>query len=172
MKRRELFILPLAVAAGVAMTSPALSQSRADLSDRPAVAAFYRAIATKNVALFDEALADDWDDTPLAPGQGPGREGFKPIAEGLFQAFPDLTTRVDDVVAQGEKVVVRTTLAGTHRGTFAGATGGGQRFEIQAIDIHEIGPDGRIARSWHTEDWLTALYQLGLLPLQTNGVRP
>lgn len=59
------------------------------------------------------------------------------------------------------KVVVRSEIAGTQRASFMGFPAKSRRMAIQAIDIHEF-KDGKIVRTWHTEDWMTGYQQLGI----------
>ncbi len=51
-------------------------------------------------------------------------------------------------------------ISGTQRAAFLGIPAANRRMSIQAIDIHEL-EDGKIIRTWHTEDWMTGLQQLG-----------
>jgi predicted ester cyclase len=85
---------------------------------------------------------------------GSGR--FRPAADAQPQA------RIDDVLQDGNKVIVRSEIAGTQRNALMGFPPKNRKMAIQAIDIHEF-KDGKIVRTWHTEDWLTGLHQLGIL---------
>ena len=81
-------------------------------------------------------------------------------------AFPDLHAPVEDVIAEGEKVVTRWTVRGTHRGEteeFGPPTD--RQLEIEGITVHRI-EDGKIAEEWERYDNLGALQQLGLAPQQ------
>jgi predicted ester cyclase len=73
-----------------------------------------------------------------------------------------LTITVKDLVEQDNKVVVRSEIAGTQEGEFLGHPGKRGKLAIQAIDIHEF-EDGKIIRTWHSEDWMTGLHQLRIL---------
>lgn len=121
---------------------------------------FYRAIAANQPGLLDQILAPDWQDIPPGPGQSPGRDGFKPMVTGFHQVFHGLKITTDDIIGSGDKVVVRSTLEATQAGDFAGFPPKGRRFTIMAIDIHQI-CDGKIVRTWHVEDWLSGLFQMG-----------
>ena len=142
-----------------------LDAARAQITpqNRAAIDAFYGVFNNHDLAGVDRALAPDWVDVPLAPGQGPGRDGFKPAARYFFQAFPDLRVINRKIVAQGDFVVVRSELSGTQRGAFAGAAPTGKRVDIMVMDMHEL-RGGRIVRSWHVEDWLGAMTQAGVWP--------
>jgi predicted ester cyclase len=124
---------------------------------------FYQALSTGDGSLLDEILADDWEDIPLPPGTGPGRENFK--AQGLTwvrAVFPDFTVDNQDIIvsADGSKVVVRSVSGGTQKGELFGIPATGKRVEFRAVDIHEL-KDGVIVRTWHLEDFLGAAMALG-----------
>jgi steroid delta-isomerase-like uncharacterized protein len=124
------------------------------------VTIWYEAFNTQDPRLVDRILSDDWVDIPAAPGQPPGREGMKHLIAELTTSFPDLKVRNEEILQDGNKVIVRSRLTGTQRGTFVGLPAKNRALNIMAIDIHEF-RDGKIVRTWHTEDWLTGLHQLG-----------
>jgi predicted ester cyclase len=120
---------------------------------------FYQAFSSKP-DLLDQVLAPEWQDVPLNPGQGPGRDGFKPLISGFNKTFSDLKITNDDIIESGDKVVVRSTIEGIQAGDFAGFPSKGRPFKIMAIDIHQF-KDGKIVKTWHIEDWLGGLFQMG-----------
>src|SRR5438034_753855 len=78
------------------------------------------------------------------------------------------STGIASVDAIARRVVVticvpqyRSRITGTQRKGFMGLPAKGRSINIQAIDIHEL-MDGKIVRTWHSEDWMTGLHQLGL----------
>jgi steroid delta-isomerase-like uncharacterized protein len=80
-----------------------------------------------------------------------------------FRAFPNLTHTVEDVIAEGDKVVTRYTIRGTHQGEteeFGPPTG--KHLELEGITIHRI-EDGKIVEEWERYDNLSVLQQLGLV---------
>jgi len=125
------------------------------------VTRWYTAFDQKDPKMLDGVLADDWLDIPPAPGQPPGPEGAKKILAELATSFPDLRIKIEDILQDGSKVVVRSTITGTQKGPLLGFPAKNRQMTIQAIDIHEI-KDDKIVRTWHTEDWLTGLHQLGV----------
>ena len=81
-------------------------------------------------------------------------------------AFPDMTVTVEDVIAEGDKVVTRVTLRGTHQGEteeFGPPTG--RQVELKGITISRI-EGGKIVEDWDAYDNLSAMQQLGLAPEQ------
>jgi steroid delta-isomerase-like uncharacterized protein len=93
-----------------------------------------------------------------------GLQAAKGFAMGYRQAFPDLWTTTEDLIAEGDKVVVRWTTSGTHQGeteAFGPATG--NRMEIMGITIQRF-EDGKIAEGWTLADTLGQMQQLGMAP--------
>jgi steroid delta-isomerase-like uncharacterized protein len=122
----------------------------------------YQLLDQGDVEGIGELVAGDYVEHDPLPGQGTGREGvvdrFSIIVSALAPHFT-----VDDVIAEGEKVVVRWTNAGTHVGEFAGIPATGRSFAISGIDIYRVA-NGSICEHWHVVDQLSMLGQLGLLP--------
>lgn len=117
-----------------------------------------------NLVVLNEVLLDDFvEHVPLAPGQLPGREGFKGFVSMLRAAFPDLhyTTVVE--LAEGDKVAQHVTVRGTHKGEFAGipATGKQVTWTETHISRHS---GGKIVEHWADLDQLGMLQQLGVIP--------
>lgn len=144
---------------GVTMFSSAEAADRD--SYKKTVTLWYQAFDKNDPTLLDQVLSDGWIDIPPAPKQPPGPAGAKQILTELTTAFPDLKIAIRDILEDGNKVIVRSEISGTHRATLMGFPAKNRKMNIQAIDIHEF-KDGKIVRTWHTEDWLTGLHQLGV----------
>lgn len=124
------------------------------------VTPWYEAFDKNNPALIDKILSPNWVDIPAAPHQPAGPAGAKAILAELWETFPDFKIKIEDTLYDGNKVIVRSMLTGTQKGEFLGVPAKNGKLAIQAIDIHEF-KDGKILRTWHTEDWLTGLHQMG-----------
>src|SRR5215217_3620831 len=105
-------------------------------------------------------------------GKRVGKEKTHRLAEAnkyystCLSAFPDLSFSVEDVIAEGDKVVVRWTVRGTHEGeTEAFGSPTGNQLEQEGITIHRIEED-KIVEEWERYDFLSFLQQLGLVPEQ------
>ena len=98
---------------------------------------------------------------PIAPGA----DGLKAWVVALRRAFPDLRAIVEDEIAEGDRVVQRLVLSGTHRGAFLGLPPTGRRATWQLVAIQRIGPDGKVAEHWASWDQLGLLQQLGAVPV-------
>ncbi len=95
-----------------------------------------------------------------------GYEQAKQFVSTFLQAFPDINISVEDVIAEGDKVVSRYTIRGTHQGEteqFGPPTG--RQMALEGITIHRF-EDGEIVEEWERYDNLSALQQLGLAPEQ------
>lgn len=132
-------------------------------TERVAVETLYRAFTDKNPLLLESALTPDWRDIPLAPGQGPGSEGFKPLLAGFIAAFPDINIVIHDMLQEPGKIAVRAEITGTHQGEFMGNAATGRRISVRLHEFHLL--DGeRVTTTWHMEDWMTMFQQLGHFP--------
>lgn len=112
-----------------------------------------------NLAAVDELLAEDFVDHTPFPGVPPTRDGVKMLFGYLRGAFPDLSVRIDEQIADEEKVVTRKTFQGTHRGEFMGVPPTGRPIAFEVIDILTIRND-RISEHRVVFDQLTIRQQL------------
>jgi predicted ester cyclase len=104
------------------------------------------------------------------PGSTPevGREGFAQFVSMFYLAFPDLSHKVEDQVAEGDMVVSRLTVQGTHQGPFQGLAPTGKQVTFTDILITRIG-NQKMVELWAQLDALGLLGQLGLSPFMTSG---
>ncbi|HDR9160066.1 TPA: ester cyclase [Burkholderia vietnamiensis] len=133
--------------------------------ERVAVETLYRAFSDSDPDLVDTVLAPDWEDIPLAPGQGPGPAGIKPIIGNFAQAFPDVRIVIHDMVQVPGQIAVRAEITGTHRGELFGIAPTGKQVRFRLHEFHAL--DGqRVTTTWHMEDWFGLFLQLGQFPTQ------
>lgn len=111
--------------------------------------------------LAEDVLFHDLKDNPL--DLPPGRAGVKKIAKIFWDAAPDLEMSLDDVIAEGDKVVLRYTNTLTHTGELAGLPPTHRSAEFAGIAIVRV--DGeKIVEGWQVMDFVTAYQQLGVIP--------
>ena len=160
--RRTLVVAAVAAPLAVTTSRVLAQETTPDPAEIEAIVrAFYEPFNSGDTSVYDTILAEDWVDVPLGAGQQPGREGFKPIIELFRGIFPDLQITIEDVLVDGNKAAVRSTIRGTHEGNLFGilpATG--KPVEFMAIDIHRV-ENGQIVETHHIEDFLSVLFQLG-----------
>ena len=115
-----------------------------------------------NLAVADELFAPDAF-TPSAPQLPPGRAGVKVIVTLWRTAFPDFHMTIEDLIAEGDKVVARFTETGTHQGEFMGIAPTGRPMSVTEIGILRL-VDGKVVESWYEVDMLGLMQQLGVFP--------
>ena len=112
---------------------------------------------------MDELVAEDYIDHHPPPFPfAPGREGVKEAFRLFWEATPG-THRIEDQIAEGDKVVTRLTAVGTQTGDLPGIPATGNHIEMTATVIHRIA-DGKLAEKWSDKDDLGLLQQLEVLP--------
>jgi steroid delta-isomerase-like uncharacterized protein len=92
-----------------------------------------------------------------------GIEGAKASIGWFRAAFPDLHLTNNDLIAEGDKVVQRWTMTGTHKGEFMGIAPTGKKFTTTGISIVRIA-NGKIVEAWNASDQLDLMQQLGAIP--------
>ena len=116
-----------------------------------------------NLAAIDELLAPDFVFNYAPPGAAPDREGYKQTVTNLCAPFADIHSTIEDMVAEGDKVAVRWTWRGTHKGEFMGIAPTGKQVTITGISILRI-VGGKIVEEWGEMDNLGMMQQLGAFP--------
>jgi steroid delta-isomerase-like uncharacterized protein len=122
--------------------------------------------------LFNDAKLDVADEivTPdhvshdtSTPEHPPGPEGERQLVNLVRGAFSDGRITIEDLVAEGDRVAVRWTFRGTHRGDFVRIAPTGNEVEMGAMDLFRVA-DGKIAETWSNVDMMTMMRQLGAAP--------
>jgi len=125
---------------------------------------FYEEISKGNLAILDELMAANVvEHSPFVPEQAPGRQGILESFTMIRIVFPDLRITVEDIVAEGDKVVSRGTFSGTHKGEFMGIAPTGKQITVGLIEIVRI-VAGKMVEHWNVVDNLGMMRQLGVVP--------
>ena len=93
-----------------------------------------------------------------------GPEGLIGLLTMYRNAFPDMTMTFDDQIAEGDKVVSRWTVTGTHTGEMMGIAPTSKKVTVTGISIDRM-KDGKIVEEWENFDELGMMVQLGLVPM-------
>jgi len=117
----------------------------------------------KNMAAIEQFVATDWVCHPPLPGMASGIEGMKQQHAMTNAAFPDMQVKLEDIVAEGDKVACRWTATATHKGEFMGMPATGKQVTITGIHIDRIA-GGKIVETWNYSDMMEAMQQLGTKP--------
>ena len=132
-------------------------------TNKEALTAFYKMALTVNTATTPTAvltgvLADDF--ISYGSVENKGKPALIGQVEFFWKLIPDLKWEPQDIVNDGNKYVVRSTVSGSPNGDFMGLpTDGTKSFKIMSIDFHTV-IDGKLTSVHHLEDWGTAMKQL------------
>lgn len=120
---------------------------------------FFSAIESGELAVFDQIVAEDYDDH--LTGQGRGRETVRAYFKGLRQAFPDVRLPVHAMIAEGDRVAVMNSVTGTHQGDYValGLNATGRKIDAMAFQLYRI-EAGQLAEHWEVADFATIMRQL------------
>jgi steroid delta-isomerase-like uncharacterized protein len=127
-----------------------------------------------NLDVVDELIADEYvDHNPALPGLPPGREGVRQYVRILKTAFPDAAHTIDDIIAEGDKVMTRVTARGTFLGECIGYQPNGSVVEISGIAVHRV-EGGRLVEHWAHADIAEFMRQIGAeaAPAAAHGPAP
>jgi predicted ester cyclase len=118
----------------------------------------------KNGAAIDEFINPNQVDHAAPPGTPRGLQGARQTIAMYLTAFPDLHFTVEDIIAEGDRVVTRLTVRGTQQGEFMDIPPTGKHATVTAIDINRLA-SGKSIEHWLEMDTLGLLQQLGVVPM-------
>ena len=148
----------------LAVIAPAAAQGLTEAKAREIVAPWYSLfdVATRGdvKGIQEQVLTADYEScSGYLPGECWGRDTSIKVVGNFSNSIPDMKFDIKEVLVAGDRVVVRGEVTGTPAGELFGVPHTGKSFRIMAIDIQTI-RDGRIAKTFHMENWLSALGQL------------
>jgi ketosteroid isomerase-like protein len=111
-------------------------------------------------AVQEAVLTEDYESCAgYLPGECWGRETSIKVVSNFASTIPDMRFAIREVLVAGDRVIVRGEVSGTPSGELFGVPHSGNNFRIMAVDIQTI-RDGKIAKTYHMENWLSAIGQL------------
>jgi predicted ester cyclase len=132
-------------------------------NDMATVQPFYDFLSNPGSKFHAEAFRANVTKNWKSIGDYSGKAKTAPAFIGQLGFFakliPDLNWKIEEMIQAGNRVIVRGRATGTPKGPLSGVDGKGKSFTIMSIDIHTI-EGGKIAQSYHVEDWAGALRQL------------
>jgi hypothetical protein len=158
-------LAPLALAAALLTgASAASAQGLTEAQARTVIAPWYGLfnVATRGdvKAIQEQVLTADYETCAgYLPGECWDRDTSIKRVSGFATSIPDLKFDIKEVLVAGDRVIVRGEVSGTPAGELFGVPHTGKSFKIMAIDIQTI-KDGKIAKTFHMENWLSAIGQL------------
>lgn len=124
---------------------------------------FDEVVNNGNLDIIDELVDEDFVDHEGLPGMPAGREGQRAMWTMSREAFPNMRFAVEDMLQEGDKVVARLTITGTHKGEFLGLPASNKDISVQAIDIFQY-RDGKLVAHWGVTDFAGMMAQMGVTP--------
>ena len=113
---------------------------------------FEKALNRGHLAIVDEVFSSHFVDHST-PGQVAGPEGVKAYFEQVLRGFPDIHVTIEDMIAESDKVAVRTTWQGTHSGIYEGVESTGKLAKRTLVQIFRLS-DGKIQEEWNEGEGL------------------
>ena len=122
---------------------------------------FEEVFNTGNFDRLDELFAPDFTGHGLASqGAGTGPDKVRHTVLHFRHAFPDIQFRVEEMIAEGDKVVVRVSFRGTHQGEFMGIPATGKLVHVSGVELARLENGKIIEEGWHYMDEQALLHQL------------
>lgn len=158
---RTVFGLFVFLLAGVsAASAQSLTEAQARAIIAPWYAQFKLASRGDVKATQEQVLTPDYEScSGYLPTECWGRDTSIKVVSSFSNSIPDMKFDIKEVLVAGDRVVVRGEVTGTPAGELFGVPHTGKSFRVLAIDIQTI-KDGKIAKTFHMENWLSALGQL------------
>lgn len=132
-------------------------------ANRALVTRYVYEVNMQNYDAFDEFVVEDYLDHDPIPGQQPGREPLKQAYRAFSNAFPDIWFTFEDLIAEGDMVVGRGVIEGTHKGEFLGIPPTNKKIHWTGTRMFRV-RNGKVAEGWINFDMLGMLQQLGVIP--------
>lgn len=123
------------------------------------ILSLYEADNKKDLTILDEVISPDFFD-PTFQLRGP--QGYKQFETEFFKGFPDWIETIEDIIAEEDKVWVRFTGTGTHKGEWRGLAPTGKKVTFRGVQIWRL-VDGKVVSKDSILDLLDALKQLGVI---------
>jgi C-1 hydroxylase len=123
------------------------------------------AINTQELSSIENIVAPDFIDHTR---QMHGLEGLKKFLTMIFKSFSDFHMTIEDIIAEGDKVWVRTTITATHTGEFSGLAPTGKNFTEPSVWIYRI-VNGKVVEGWDVQDELDFYKKIGAIEYTEKG---
>ena len=138
------------------------AQAEIEEQNKELIRNYIKEMDNKNFEIFNEAYAPDAKvyfpsniTTPMSIEQ------TVPMAKSFSEAFPDFNHSIEELIAEGDKVILRAIDRGTHQGEFNGIPATGKKIEMGIIAIFKF-KEGKIVEAWEEADILGLMQQLGM----------
>jgi C-1 hydroxylase len=123
------------------------------------ILSLYEADNNKDLSILDKVISPDFYDPTF---QLRGAEAYKQFELAFFNGFPDWIETIEDIIAEGNKVWVRFTGMGTHKGEWLGLAPTGKKVTLKGVQIWRL-VDGKVVSKDSIGDLLDTFKQLGVI---------
>ena len=138
-----------------------------ETTNKATISRFVNAVNTGDAEIISKAIDEAVEPSVLfhapVPAGATGAQALKHVWTVLLRAFPDIHVAVEDVISEGDKVVFRATVTGTHQGEYMGLPPTGKSVTYNEIFIFRFA-GGRLAEIWGVVDVFSQMQQLGAIP--------
>jgi predicted ester cyclase len=125
---------------------------------------YFKAFLARDAAWLEKHVAKSFvRHDPGLDFEVRGPQGVLQLHDALMPAFPDMKLELEDLVAEGEKVLVRLVIRATHTGSLGAIAATGKPIRVAVLDLFQI-RDGVLIEHWAQLDNLGMLNQLDALP--------
>src|SRR3984893_3169860 len=143
-----------------AASAQTLTEAQARAVIAPWYSLFNQPVQGDMKTLQEQVLTADYESCwGYLSGECWGRDTSIKVVGGFAKSIPDMRFEIKEVLVAGDRVIVRGEVTGTPAGDLFGVPHTGKSFRMMAIDIQTV-KDGKIAKTFHMENWLSALGQL------------
>ena len=147
------------------------SKTSEELANKAIICRYVEATNAGELYAFDEFVDPDYVEHDPVQGQGPGREELKKAYVMFNTPFPDLEYIFEDVIAEGDMVIGRGVISGTHAGEFFGIPGTGKKLQWTGTRLFRL-RNGQVTEGWINLDMLGLMQQMGVAPAPPQPPAP
>ena len=127
--------------------------------NKAVVRSFIEALNKQDLSSLDDLVAIDYFDHT---NQVRGLETVKQAITIFYRGFPDFHVTIEEIITEGDRVWIRETETGAHKGEYRNIAPTGKKVTFSGVDVFRI-VDGKIAEAWHVYDFLDFYKQLGFI---------
>ena len=142
-----------------------------EIANKAVICRYVDATNDGELDLFDLFVDENYVENEPIPGQGPGREELKKAYVVFNGPFPDLEYVFEDLIAEGDLVVGRGVISGTHKGDFMGVPATGNKITWTGTRLFRL-EDMQVKEGWINVNMMAMMQQMGVIPTPPQPPAP